>query len=706
MMVSVEYTDPSGTYPSVAQELNRRLPLRNLHWNSSARPLRSIASLHVELIPATKSPLESSALSNGDSTSDRKDDTAPKGESTKKERRHQFPGLQRTPYLKTYLLQCSDVETYRASSRKEIREWLSNQTTPSQSSSSANKQENHDAFEWLIVLVTPTSAEGSDTFKRSTSASIEKRTSSSRWTSRSSVTVIEKIRSDFNGTSKNAVDRVTEIQVAEHTTGDHEGANELSQESNSGWDDMVAKMKSLILASFDLRVSQYEEDIKEKQVQRNLPGWNFNTFFVLKEGLARGFESVGLLEDALTDYHELAAGLNAIIDEQNDDDSLDQQTTQFNEYTDDLYEDFKQASMITSKSNTLSERRLNLGVSILDTERKPFRDLILENKISAFDFQCYVFARQVTLLLRLANAIPKKFSVSNGVLSDSMSMPSSRSSNARTSLSKPIDDEPEGLFMLAEVCQRASEFITSAARTIRVDIKTARRKPSNDTVGAAGRLEALYNDTIENLVASWTFSASQCILEATSAQSLSVQIDTLLRQFRPTTTTGDTEHEQKVADLVKIVHHKHLPNRTSSLQPQDLPLPKSPPRDSFPSVASLDAARLLSPGTPHPGAQELAAQRGNLLSLQRRVLSSLGLNRRGWTEGLADLTPLLNLENQEMQDEDLEQGSERDAVNPENLSASAQTSFMAGMGDRTLLLALQSSNEFYKQYEVTRVHNR
>ena len=35
-----------------------------------------------------------------------------------------------------------------------------------------------------------------------------------------------------------------------------------------GWDYLVAKLKALILTSFDLRVLQYEEDIKEKEDQR------------------------------------------------------------------------------------------------------------------------------------------------------------------------------------------------------------------------------------------------------------------------------------------------------------------------------------------------------------------------------------------------------------------------------------------------------
>lgn len=42
--------DEYGVWPHLADELSSRLPLRNLHWNSSVqRPLRSIQSLDVDL---------------------------------------------------------------------------------------------------------------------------------------------------------------------------------------------------------------------------------------------------------------------------------------------------------------------------------------------------------------------------------------------------------------------------------------------------------------------------------------------------------------------------------------------------------------------------------------------------------------------------------------------------------------------------------
>ncbi|KAG8411308.1 hypothetical protein J3459_016347 [Metarhizium acridum] len=46
--VTVEYFDPHHVYKLLAPGLVPRLPLRNLHWQSHAGPLRSIDTLHVD----------------------------------------------------------------------------------------------------------------------------------------------------------------------------------------------------------------------------------------------------------------------------------------------------------------------------------------------------------------------------------------------------------------------------------------------------------------------------------------------------------------------------------------------------------------------------------------------------------------------------------------------------------------------------------
>ena len=687
----VEYADPSRTYPSLSHELRRRLPLRHLHWKSISRPVRTIDSLHVTLV-VDEEPLDANGTG-----------PASKGENSRKERRHQIPGLRQTPYLKIYLLQCSDVDTYRTSSRKLLRDWVKCHTPPSQSSTSLNKQENHDAFEWLIVHVLPASTDG-DTSRPSSVARTEseKRSSSSRWPSRSSSSVIEKIRADFNGTSKNAVDRVAQVQVAELAE-EASGVVQLrSQDDKNGWEDLIAKMKSLILSSFDLRVNQYEDDIREREQQRNLPGWNFNTFFVLKEGLARGFESVGLTEDALTSYHELAAGLDAIVDGPSGEDTGEQQAALFSDSTEDLIEAFKQAEQRSQSLETSWHEKpqaVDLGACILDTDRKPFRDLILANKISCFDFRNYVFAREVSLLLRLADVAvqicpPTIVAKSEGRRDAPCAV--------GTRFLKPNGEDREDLTILAEVAQRASNFIKSVATTIRNDIKSGIR-PSNDRQhGIDGSSHVVHEEIVGNLVASWVFSASICMLEATSANSLSARIDPLLRQLSASIKPSFENNENEMGPSANIIHRDGLPDRRSSLKAHALVVSQPPIKDSFHSVTSLDAVRLLPPATSYPGSQELASQRGDLLALARRALSDLGVQHIKRQGGLADVGMVSGAEEEEMQEVKLEDTAEEERQRFESSPVSVRAPTIAGVCNRTLFLALQSKNDFYQAFEVCR----
>ena len=651
--------------------------------------MRTIDSLHVTLVE-DKEPLDVS--DNGQ---------APKGEGPRKERRHQIPGLRQTPYLKIYLLTCSDVDTYRANSRKLLRDWVKDQTPPSQSSISLNKQENHDAFEWLIIHLLPIATDGATSGPSSLARTeSEKKQSSSRWPSRSSSSVIEKIRADFNGTSKNSVDRVAQVQVAEPIEEYSRPAQLGIQDDKNDWEDLIAKIKFLILASFDLRVNQYEEDIREKELQKNLPGWNFNTFFILKEGLSRGFESVGLTEDALSGYHELAAGLNAIVDGQSELDTAEQRAAIFSDHTDDLVEIFKQAERWSKnpKTSWQEQRRvLDLGACIINTDRKSFRDLILANKISFFDFQTYVFARQVSLLLRLADVTVQSTPSTIGAMSEDGK---DAHPDVGTRFLKPSSEDREDLIILAEVAERACTFISSVSTTLRNDIISGVHLSDDTQNENDGFSHTVQNDIVENLVASWIFSASKCILEATSARSLSAQLDPLLRQLKSSIRPTNEENETPVGPIINTVHRKGLPDRISSLNAHTSVLSQSPNLESFPLVTSLDAVKLLPPATSHLGSQELASQRGDLLSLTRRALSSLGLQHLSRQGGLADADLVAGADDRETQEVKLEETFERNGEPLESSPVKTRAATSAGICNSALTTALQSKKDFYQAFEV------
>ena len=604
------YSDPSNVFSSVSKELAKHLPLRNLNWNSPSRPLRSIPSLHVELVA------DDDFSKTQDFTTENRPSDQNREIASSRGRRHQIPGLRQSPYLKIYLLKCEDIDRYRNVARKEIRDWVTANTPQTQSSGNLSTTDNHDAFEWLIVHVLPDRAASELGGGSKVELENAKRSTSSRWSSRTSTgNLVEKIRTDFNGTSKNAIDRVA--QVTAGSTSESGGPpGKVDNASQIAWEVFFSKIKSLILASFDQRVAQYEDDIKEKEAQRKMPGWNFNTFFVLKEGLARGFESVGLLEDALAGYRELSTELDSIVHEQN---STNDAGSQFDDYTEDLYNELTHVRSPTSDSKRKDHEHRDFGDMILNTKRKDFRQLILSNNISIFDFRCYLFGRQMRVLLRLANASRQK----------STGQDTSDDSTAEAmNLIKPSDHEPENLLVLAEACQFASDFLASIVAQMRKDFAAARKRILEQTdeegIKDSDDDSADGQATTENLINSWTISATHAVLMATESQSLSTQLRPILGQLQI----------KQESDSTFSHRAQGLPDRRSSLPPNSPSKTRTGPSTAS-SVVAIDALRLLPPSTPHPGARELAAERGNLILSSRRALSSCVYRVRGWSGGLA-----------------------------------------------------------------------
>lgn len=104
-----------------------------------------------------------------------------------------------------------------------------------------------------------------------------------------------------------------------------------------------------------------------------MPGWNFCTFFILKESLATSFEGVNLFEDALLQYDELEASFYQVMKEKN--------LSWF-------------GTLIIPAENDDS-------APLLSASKKPYRDMILANTISIFDFRIYLLSRQCELLSKM-----------------------------------------------------------------------------------------------------------------------------------------------------------------------------------------------------------------------------------------------------------------------------------------------------------------
>ncbi|KAF3762776.1 hypothetical protein M406DRAFT_235618, partial [Cryphonectria parasitica EP155] len=766
---AVEYFDPHDVYKLVAPGLIPRLPLRNLHWQSHAGPLRSIETLHVELLDAlapaptpknrqlSVSPLPSAGVDDGFTTQSlgsgnrlgaEADEAFPSkpfspgyGPSAAAARRHQIPGLRRTPYLKVLFVRCDDNDAYKSSVRAEIREWVKEHTTPTASGSSSKKEarkgaENHDAFEWLIVhVVVPntvaatqprSSGSGGGKGVDGSSDSLPTKSTTSRW-GKGSSTILEKLRADFNPSSKSGVDRVAQIRIGVNDVpydllprvvpAVPTGYKETDEDAKAAWADLIDEVKRLILTSFDLRVTQYEEDIKEKDAQRSLPGWNFCTFFILKEGLARGFESVGLVEDSLVGYDELSVGLDAIIKEQAVADDSEVPGGSLLAYTEDL-KHIAQKAMAVASSGTIEfedEEQVNLQstdqaaadkfdeipISFL---KKPYRELILANNVSLFDFRCYIFARQIALLLRLGNA----WSTREELVAKLKEQQEAVLHGVAPSAPPPTQaDESEKLSMLAEICKRTLEFIPAVSHVMRRDVISAlteqKKQPADgETTKSTSSHDNLVAEVAENIVTSFAFSVAQQILAQTSTKALPIPSGA-------TSSENEEGSEPKVLSMpeAKTVMH---PARTSSLRVStagsrlaSMPSPNFFPGPGTSRSASVpDVQEVVDQHQRKAGMEDLAARRAELYTLSRNILEEAG-KKRGWSDGWSSAPVIGETGVLEMEEVSLDDDNHK----PATASAAAETTggsqslyTLAGLDSKLLRTALDNRDDFYRLYEM------
>ncbi|KAI8816426.1 uncharacterized protein EV422DRAFT_545965 [Fimicolochytrium jonesii] len=199
--------------------------------------------------------------------------------------------------------------------------------------------------EWLIVYLNNPDAKGK----------------SARFLGVGATTVYDKIKSDFNFKKE----RCIRMKLYNDP-----------QRDTEAWAEMQNHLKEGILSSLNQQIVQYDEDTRRIDQQRLIPGWNYCNYFVMKEGLAYTFEFMNLLDEALVQYDELEASFFQTLSEQG-------------------------APWFANIGGT--EAGDDSG-DILNLQRKPYRDRIMQNTVSIFDFRIYLFARQCQLLFRLRNA--------------------------------------------------------------------------------------------------------------------------------------------------------------------------------------------------------------------------------------------------------------------------------------------------------------
>jgi hypothetical protein len=109
----------------------------------------------------------------------------------------------------------------------------------------------------------------------------------------------------------------------------------------------------------------------------SLVGSSISYHSPLQESLASSFESVNLFQDALWQYDELETSFYQVLKEKN--------LSWF-------------GSLITPHAKDDS-------APLLSINKKPYRDLILANTISVFDFRIYLLSRQCALLGKMGRIV-------------------------------------------------------------------------------------------------------------------------------------------------------------------------------------------------------------------------------------------------------------------------------------------------------------
>lgn len=636
--------------------------------------MRQIKSLHVEFVPDrftrdTLRPVVPRLDSQGPNSLDIVGGGVDSRQTSGKERRHQIPGLKTTPYLKVYILRCDDKETYKRGERQRVKEWIRDNV------SVAGKAERHDAYEWLIihVVIPDTIAASEPRWREASSKDSDElkerpKGSNAKWPGKPPRTVFDRLRADFNE-SKSTPDRIAQIRLLKSqvppdllpTPAVAATLAESPDERERAWGDLITKFKTLILSPLDARVREYEDNIAEQESRRSFPGWNFCTFFIHKEGLAKALESVGLVEDALAIYDELSLDLETVLRDIASG-KADGTATSFSPSTADI----KDRLIGERRPITNGAHRSELDAAFQRLFEKDYRVEIVTSRISVFDFFCYLFSRQKALILRLAG-----------------------SSSARTEFGSK--EGGEDLVLLAEVCWRALSFVHNGARTLRQDLSGSRAKftPSD----------------VEALVCSWSYLAAEFVLHETESAHLDPpQASNKVTSKVP---NGGPEGSRR-SDFGFGMGADPYPQRASSL-----PFRKrlsTAPELSTSSVAApaekINEEKLFSPPSSSgvdlarpievPGLAELSAYRAELVVQERRKLEVLAA-KKGWIAGWASLN---EAEEHEMQDVGLDDEAEASADSVDDGAEEKSEQQSSDLVSAQLAPMLETSDAFVAAFEA------
>ncbi|SPO44554.1 related to TRS130 - subunit of the TRAPP complex of the cis-Golgi [Moesziomyces antarcticus] len=418
--------------PHFINLLQQQLPLRNLHWRPSQSTLDAVAARAAQQgKPAqASSSLAPGSTIRTIQTLDVA--LKPLTDEIRRWRgdpgyfeQPGGAGLLDRPFVHLYLVVCEDSEHYRTTVRNEIRSWISSLSffharqpgigassaapgTPTLASSSrtslglgslrsatppvrsdtppvtasgpqtpttsagASKATLPASIsivptepEYLIVLITPPEGAGISGLANATPAA-EAKTGMGRFMNKSKANVLEKARADFSTSKKEHVVQISRLPPVPAVPLTRSGLHSMDP---TIWAELLTKMREAASATFTTTIEAQEQEIARCGVTRGQQGWDFCSYFLAKDSLARTLDAVGLKDDAVGQYEDLE-----IVFAQ----AMHTGAVAFAPVGgDDVNDD---------------------SLPLLDVHKKPYAQLIRRNDISLFDFRCYLFARKSALL--------------------------------------------------------------------------------------------------------------------------------------------------------------------------------------------------------------------------------------------------------------------------------------------------------------------
>ena len=174
------------------------------------------------------------------------------------------------PILHIFWTECSDIDTYKNSTKDEVQNWLT------------ILKKCGVPHDWMVVLV--------EAPERKMSNKLLPRTS-----------VLDKLKTDVG--TKNA-ERCYSLLDPTRT---HD------PKAGESWQTLLHRLRLLLLQAYNRTLTRFEENMRSQREKRNDPKWNFCDYFLLQEELAFVYESLGVFDEALVQYDELDALFTGVV---------------------------------------------------------------------------------------------------------------------------------------------------------------------------------------------------------------------------------------------------------------------------------------------------------------------------------------------------------------------------------------------------------